>query len=224
MKTGKQSRVFSAKCTDAEDSYAMYRSGYYVNSKENGSFFWDKEHNRYVIKIDSHVLFKSRKLLNDCKLPCDYTFCRNSSAILDMIEKYKLKTWFTPAVREIYEELLSAKLAFTIEAVHNEIVAGGLFGVALGNVLTVDTLVGLPNSKRHRSTSKATLCHLILKGYNQGITWVDGEVQHKNNHPAARLGEEKVSFSEFREYLFCNSQSRNAFIINNFNTVFAADE
>jgi Leu/Phe-tRNA-protein transferase len=95
------------------------------------------------------------------------------------------------------------------------LVVGGLFGVAMGNVLTIDTLVGLPDSKQHRPTSKAALCHLVLRGHEQGITLIDGEVQHQRNHPAARLGESRMNFADFREYLFQNSGTRNDFIRSN---------
>ena len=193
--------------------YSRYLDGYYVNSNEEKGFFWDKEDSRYVIKVNDRSLRKANKiLLKECKVDCFYTFSKHSEEFLDLVVEVKEPRWLTPYVRSIYDELLSEDLAFTIEAVCGNKVIGGLFGVASGKVLTIDTLAGLPEPKEYRSTSKAALCKLVSLAHDEGIYLIDGELKHDKGHPASKLGEEEMEFSEFRAFLVEHSKIRNKFV------------
>jgi Leu/Phe-tRNA-protein transferase len=110
----------------------------------------------------------------------------------------KPDSWLTQTVRKIYDELLSADVAFTVEVYEGNLLVGGLFGIALRKLVTLDTMYGLPDPIKLRSASKAALCEAVIQMHAAGIEVVDLEVRHEKGHPASRLGERMISMPDFR--------------------------
>jgi Leu/Phe-tRNA-protein transferase len=199
MNEGLKVRNLRIACFNAEDFYSLYRAGYYVNTnRRTGSFYWDHELDRHIIFVDENTARQARRVASEAEEGLQFGFCRNPSLVLDHLQDPKIKrgSWLTNKVREIYEMLLSQKFAFTIEVYNGSELVGGLFGIALGRLVTLDTMYGLPG--RFRSASKTALCEAIIQMHAAGIKVVDVEVEHPRDHPAFRLGEQKLSMREFR--------------------------
>ena len=207
----------------ASDYYDMYSSGYYVNiDRENGTFYWDHDENRFVIDLNDEIASKSKKILkNELKSNFEFGFNSNNSLVLDHLQDnhIKEKSWLNSRVREIYEELLTHNYAFTMEAYYQGKIAGGLFGVALGNIVTIDTMYGIPVPKEMRSSSKALFCCALIEMFNAGVKVIDVETSHHPNHPCFRLGEKEIDFADFRKYLRSQSNIHPNIIYEHFEKV-----
>mgnify|MGYP001281247626 FL=1 len=97
--------------------------------------------------------------------------------------------------------MIEAGTAFTMEAVHEGQLVGGLVGVAVGEIAIIDTMYGLPEPQSLRSASKALLCHAVIELHRIGATCVDVQNRHPENHPWQRLGEIRISMDELRHLL-----------------------
>lgn len=205
------------------DYYDLYASGYYVNIDRNdGTFYWDHEDNRFIISLNDYVAKKALKILkNEVDTNFYFGFNTRNSEVLDHLQddNVKNKSWLNSKVREIYSEMLEEKLAFTMEAYFDTKLVGGLFGVPLGKSVTIDTMYGLPSPKEYRSASKALFCCAAIEFMNAGISMIDVETPHHENHPCYRLGEEEVTFSKFRKMLIKGREDDNAKINHHFSKI-----
>ena len=190
---------------------SKYREGYYVNSTTERGFFWDHEELRCIINVDSKSDKKASRLLRSCPSEFEYTLSRSSSEVLDLIETTKKKIWFSSEVRSIYEHLLAERYAFTVEVWAEDTVVGGLFGVANGRTLTLDTMAALP---KFRSASKGALCTLLKFARRHNVELLDVEVAHASDHPSARLGEYSEPFDKFALRLTSDEVMQNDFILS----------
>jgi leucyl/phenylalanyl-tRNA---protein transferase len=187
----------------ADDYYSLYRAGYYVNTdRKTRRFYWDHESDRHIIWLDDATIAQAKRI-SEGEDTFQFAFCRNSTLVLDRLQNPEIKprSWLTGEVREIYEALLTHEFAFTIEAYKDNSLVGGLFGIALGRLVTLDTMYGLSEPAELRSASKIALCETFVQMHAAGIKVVDVEVEHKRDHPARRLGEQKLSMQEFRRLL-----------------------
>ncbi len=187
---------------DASDHFAMYVAGFYVTSdRQTGEFYWDRRGDRYVVQLTPEVAGKARQIMKkEVRIPVRCSFNGNPGAVLDHLQDTAIKprTWVNAEVRAIYEEMICAGQAFTMEAFHGDDLVGGLIGVAIGTVAIIDTMYGLPEPKSLRSASKALLCHSVIELQRHGATCIDVQNQHLENHPWQRLGEQRISMSELR--------------------------
>ena len=197
---------------DAGDHLAMYQSGFYVTSdRQTGEFYWDRRDDRYIVALGTEISDKARQIMKkEVRVPVRCSFNDQPAAVLDHLQDVSIKprTWVSAEVRRIYEEIITAGRAFTMEAVHEGQLVGGLIGIAVGAVAIIDTMYGLPEPKSLRSASKALLCHAVIELNRVGVTCIDVQNQHPENHPWQRLGETKISMDELRLLFTTQSSSQ----------------
>ena len=95
------------------------------------------------------------------------------------------ETWITPEMRAAYLALHTAGHALSIECWHEGILAGGLYGVAMGTVFCGESMFS-----RVSDASKVALTALCAKGY----TLIDCQVP---NEHLLRLGARLIPRREF---------------------------
>lgn len=190
---------------DASDHLAMYRAGFYVTSdRQTGEFYWDRRDERYIVPLDPAVSEKAQHIMKkEVRIPVACSFNSQPAAVLDHLQDITIKprTWVSAEVRRVYENMIEAGTAFSMEAVHEGQLVGGLVGIAIGEVAIIDTMYGLPEPKSLRSASKALLCHAVIELGRVGATCIDVQNQHPENHPWQRLGETRISMKELRRLL-----------------------
>ena len=98
-------------------------------------------------------------------------------------------TWITGAVHHAYCELASLGVAHSFEAWEGDVLAGGLYGVALGRVFYGESMFA-----RQRDASKVALVHAVRQLHRWGFPLID--CQMSTSHLAS-LGGRNVSRSEF---------------------------
>ncbi|MEE9339454.1 MAG: hypothetical protein V3U87_15375 [Methylococcaceae bacterium] len=207
----------------ALDYYEMYASGYYVNiDRNNGTFYWDHDDNRFIIKVDNTTVKKAKRIIKK-ELKTNFTFGFNTAslAVLDHLQDNNIKnnTWLNDKIRTVYEELLQNDLAFTLESFYEGVLVGGIFGIPIGGTITIDTMYGIPSPPEMKSASKALFCHAILEMYESGIHTIDVETPHHSNHPCFRLGETEISFMKFRTLLKEQENRGASLFYDHFNKV-----
>jgi Leu/Phe-tRNA-protein transferase len=190
---------------DGNDFHRMYCAGYYVNIERNTKqFYWDYDLDRYVINVNEQTASKARRILRkEVDIQFKYDLNKNSKKVLDHLqdEKIKQKTWLNEDIRNIYEAMISKDLAFTLEAYIENQLVGGLVGISMGGLITVDTMYGLPDSSEIRSASKALFCQCVLLCSENNISYIDVENSHPENHPCQRLGEANIGIQGLRNLI-----------------------
>jgi leucyl/phenylalanyl-tRNA--protein transferase len=112
-------------------------------------------------------------------------------------------TWITAEMILAYESLHHLGFAHSVEVWKGGILAGGLYGVALGGLFAGESMFS-----RQRDTSKVALVFLIDRLRQRGFQLFD--IQFLNNH-TARLGAVEVPRREYLKRLRAALDSRVSF-------------
>jgi leucyl/phenylalanyl-tRNA--protein transferase len=112
-------------------------------------------------------------------------------------------TWITAEMILAYESLHRLGFAHSVEVWKGGILAGGLYGVALGGLFAGESMFS-----RQRDTSKVALVFLIDRLRQRGFQLFD--IQFLNNH-TARLGAVEVPRREYLKRLRAALDSRVSF-------------
>ncbi len=102
-------------------------------------------------------------------------------------------TWITDDMESAYNELHAKGYAHSIEAWSDDTLAGGLYGVALGNVFFGESMFS-----RVSDASKIALVHLCGLLQRQGVTVIDCQVA--SDH-LFTLGAREIPRTEFMRHL-----------------------
>jgi leucyl/phenylalanyl-tRNA---protein transferase len=98
-------------------------------------------------------------------------------------------SWITPSILRVYGELHEAGLAHSVEAWRGGVLAGGLYGVALGGAFFGESMF-----HRVRDASKVALVALIGRLRERGFTLLD--VQWSTDH-LRRFGSVEIPRDEY---------------------------
>jgi leucyl/phenylalanyl-tRNA--protein transferase len=98
-------------------------------------------------------------------------------------------TWITPEMRSAYLALHNLGYAHSIEVWQGSDLAGGLYGIALGDVFFGESMFS-----QVTDASKAALVKLVRLAEDQGITLIDCQVA---THHLATLGSQLMPRDEF---------------------------
>ena len=102
-------------------------------------------------------------------------------------------TWLLPEMRAAYGRLHELGYAHSVEVWHNGVLAGGLYGLALGGVLYGESMF-----TRHTDASKVAFVHLVRQLQAWGFGLID--CQMRTSHLIS-LGAEEISRRRFVELL-----------------------
>ena len=181
-----------APMTDWESLLYCYRYGIFPwhNIREYGAFFFPEK--RYIIYPDKIKISKSiRPYLNQNKFKITVDTCFKEVIIKCKkggIRKEKT-SWITSPFLYVYNELFEKGYAHSVEVWQDELLVGGLYGVAVGKVFTGESMFSLiPNASRVALISLARL--LIEKEFEI----IDCQVY---NNYLASFGGEEISDERF---------------------------
>jgi len=105
-------------------------------------------------------------------------------------------TWITDAMEEAYAELNRRGNAMAVEAVVDGVIAGGLYGVLIGN-----NFFGESMYSDHENGSKLALVMLARRLDEQGFNMIDCQF---HTDFLESMGGEYVSYKEYMELIADN--------------------
>ena len=123
----------------------------------------------------------------------DQDFARIISSCADVRKENGEGTWISTDMQKAYGELHQAGFAHSVECWLDGELAGGLYGVQLGNVFFGESMF-----TKISNGSKAALVALVTNLQQQGVTLID--CQMTTNH-LMTFGAREITGSEFRRHL-----------------------
>lgn len=174
----------------AEQVLLAYAQGMYLEDKA-GTIRWRNPEPRSVVPLDAlRVPSRIRTYLR--KGLFELTFDQAPSAVLAACGQ-RPDTWLTPRVQAAFERLFAMGAMHTVEAWNNQQLVGGLFGIAVGQVFTVESMFS------HEShASKLAFALLGQRLREQGFRAIDCQLQQDH---FARFGAVEISRSAYRNML-----------------------
>jgi leucyl/phenylalanyl-tRNA--protein transferase len=164
-----------------------YSRGIFPWFNDGDPILWWSPDPRLVLAPGAfHVSHSLRKRLKqrDFTVTADTAF----AAVLDECAAPRQDdggTWLTPAMREAYILLHRQGLAHSIEVWRDEVLAGGIYGVALGRMFFGESMFS-----RRTDGSKIALAYLAAQLDRWGFPWIDCQLE--TDHLLS-LGAEAVS-------------------------------
>jgi len=173
-----------------------YSQGIFPWYAEDDPILWWSPDPRLVLYPDElHVSRSLRKLLRQrpFAVTLDRAFDRVIRACAGSRGPDHPGTWIVPEMIAAYETLHGAGLAHSVEAWDGDGLAGGLYGVSLGDVFFGESMFS-----RASNASKAALVHLVEGLQRAGFRLIDCQVTTAH---LMRFGAREISRSRFLEEL-----------------------
>lgn len=170
-----------------------YASGVFPMAETAGSaeLFWVDPQRRGILPLDGlHVSRRlARSFLRDpFEIRVDHDFMAVVDACADRPE-----TWINPTIRHLYGELHRSGRAHSVEIWRDGMLAGGLYGVALGAAFFGESMFS-----RRRDASKLALVALVARLVAGGFRLLD--TQFVTDHLAS-LGAVEISRADYHRRL-----------------------
>jgi leucyl/phenylalanyl-tRNA---protein transferase len=184
---------------------SAYRRGIFPWFGEDDPILWWSPDPRFVLFPEElHVSATMRKLLRKrrFRLSLDEDFPAVIRACSSSPRAGQDGTWITEAMIEAYIEMHRLGHAHSAEAWLGERLAGGLYGVALGDVFFGESMFS-----REDDASKAAFIPLVWRLRDEGFTLVDSQVY--TDHLAG-LGAREMPRIEYLRLLEARLAGRSA--------------
>lgn len=137
-----------------------YRRGIFPWYERGQPILWWSPNPRALLFPERFHLSRSlRKLLRQC--PFEVTADRDFEGVMNACAEpraYTQGTWITPEMHEAYTELHRLGYAHSIEVWRRDRLAGGLYGLALGQVFFGESMFS-----REPNSSKVAFAHLVAQ-------------------------------------------------------------
>ncbi|WP_297295139.1 leucyl/phenylalanyl-tRNA--protein transferase [uncultured Methylovirgula sp.] len=178
-----------------------------AESAEDQNLFWIDPEARGVFPLDGMIV--SRKLArlvrsDRFEVRIDHDF----EAVIDAcasVGEGREKTWINHRIKKLYGQLFDLGRVHTVEAWHDGVLAGGLYGVALGAAFFGESMF-----HRQRDASKVALIHLAGRLVAGGFQLLD--TQFVTPHLQS-LGAIEVSKEAYRFMLADAVAGRGDFLV-----------
>lgn len=125
------------------------------------------------------------------------TFDRNFREVIEQCSKVGRRdqagTWITPEMTDAYVELHRMGYAHSVECFHENELAGGLYGVSLGNAFFGESMF-----YRVTDASKIALYHLVERMKKLKFLFIDAQVETRH---LLNLGAELIPRMKYLELL-----------------------
>jgi len=172
---------------------AAYSQGIFPWYSEGEPPLWWFTNPRLVIFPDSFKISKrfARTLRNtDFCITFDSNFLRVINACADIRKENGEGTWISSNMKDAYFQLHLAGYAHSVECWLGDELAGGLYGVQIGNVFFGESMF-----TRISNGSKAALAALVSHLKQQGIELIDCQMttQHLQSFGAVEISGKKFS-------------------------------
>ena len=181
---------------------SAYASGVFPMADDAGAVHWLAPDPRAVIPLDG---FRTTRSLRSVVRRDVFAIKVNASfeAVIDACADRASGTWISSEIRAAYIRLHALGFAHSVEAWHEDSLAGGLYGVAIGGAFFGESMF-------HRATdaSKAAMVALVERMRARGFTPLD--VQFMTDH-LRRFGAVEISRSDYLDRLHAAVQTSCAF-------------
>ncbi len=164
---------------------------------EKVPMMWFAPPKRAVLFLDKFRFPKSLKKIlkkGNYTFAIDHNFPQVIHNCARVGDRGKLnKTWLTPEITEAYIDFHNAGYAHSIECYREDILIGGLYGVAIGKMFAGESMF-----YKESNASKLALCYLVSFLLDQGVSWIDCQ---QMTPFFESLGAEEVDRKEFMQML-----------------------
>lgn len=149
-----------------------YASGVFpmAESATDPEVFWVRPETRGVIPLDAfHVPKSLRKTIRQQRY--DVRFDTDFAGVIDGCAEERAEretTWINAPIREAYIRLFEIGHCHSVEAWHEGLLVGGLYGVSLGGVFFGESMFS-----RETDLSKVCLVHLVERLNERGFVLLD---------------------------------------------------
>ncbi len=151
-----------------------YKSGIFPWYSDNEPIVWWSPDPRFVLFPDELKVSRSMRQILERRV-FEITFDRDFQTVIRNCSTAKRRgqrgTWITGEMREAYTELHRLGLAHSVEAWRDGKLAGGLYGVSLGNCFFGESMFA-----RESNASKAALITLVRTLSGRGFPLIDSQV------------------------------------------------
>ena len=181
-----------------------YKNGIFPWFSSGEEIMWWSPDPRAVISLDTlHLSHKLKKFMRkyNFKITINKAF---NDVINNCARKYKKpnEIWITDSMLNSYQLLNKEGFAHSFEIWDNNILIGGLYGVALGQIFSGESMFF---KKEH--ASKIALLYSCAQIYEMGFKLLDCQIM--NNHLSS-MGAINIPRSEFKKLLiYKNEEIKN---------------
>lgn len=181
---------------DPERLIAAYQQGIFPWFSEGEPILWWSPAPRTIIYTNQiHISKSLRKTLN--KKKHKITFDKDFSTVIDACSAPRNKqdgdTWITPEMKAAYSKLHQRGIAHSVEVWEEEMLIGGLYGIALGRVFFGESMFSAKSNGS--KIALISLAHQLKQWHYRCI-----DCQVYNDHLAS-LGAIEVSRKAFKSIL-----------------------
>lgn len=174
----------------AEQMLLGYGQGMFLEDKK-GKIRWRNPDPRCVVALNAlHVPSRIKTYLR--KELFELTFDQAPSDVLTACGD-RQDTWLTPRVQQAFAQLFELGAMHTVEAWKDQKLVGGLFGLAIGRIFTVESMFS-----RENHASKLAFALLGQRLLEQGFEAIDCQFQQDH---FTRFGAVEISRSAYRDLL-----------------------
>jgi leucyl/phenylalanyl-tRNA--protein transferase len=188
---------------DPKDLVSAYCSGYFpMSDKREGVIGWYSPDPRALLDLDEFKISRSlrrtvQKKIFDCRIDTDFeTVLRSCGNRAD--------TWISETIVQSYLKLFQLGAAHSVETWHQGVLAGGLYGVALGGAFFGESMFS-----SIRDASKVALVFLVNRLKERGYVLLD--TQYITPHLKS-LGAKEIPREQYLQRLERALQNQCSFV------------
>jgi leucyl/phenylalanyl-tRNA--protein transferase len=171
---------------------AAYRRGVFPWYDDNEPILWWSPDPRAIFELDGlHVSRRLQRTVSSGRFTITYN--RDFAGVIRGCADRDEGTWITSDMRDAYETLHHMGYAHSVEVWHQGVLAGGIYGVAIGGFFAGESMF-----TRVRDASKVALVHLVQRLRKRGFLLFD--IQFLTEH-TERLGAVEIPRSVYLQRL-----------------------
>jgi leucyl/phenylalanyl-tRNA---protein transferase len=177
---------------DAATLLDAYCHGVFPWFNDDTPVLWWSPDPRAVFELDAvHVPRRLQRTLRSCLFT--YSIDRSFREVIRSCANRREGTWITPDMIAAYEELHELGHAHSLEVWRDDVLAGGIYGVAIGGFFAGESMF-----TRVRDASKVALVRLVEHLRRRGYFLFDTQMLTEHT---ARFGARNISRAEYLQRL-----------------------
>jgi leucyl/phenylalanyl-tRNA--protein transferase len=169
-----------------------YSCGIFPWYKQGDPILWWSPDPRFVLKLDRFHIPKSLNKIIDKNI-FEVRFDHNFEEVIKNCAAVKRKdqegSWLTPEMIQAYIQLYKAGFAHSFEAYSNGKLAGGGYGVVIGDIFCGESMF-----TKESNASKVAFAALVQRLKNKGFNLIDSQIYTEH---FAVLGACEISREEY---------------------------
>lgn len=190
---------------DPQTLLMAYAQGVFPMAHEDGRILWYDPDPRAIIPLDQfHVPARLARTVRRAPYEiCLDTAFRRVMELCAAPAPGREQTWISDEMIEIYSRLHKLGFAHSVEAWHEGVLVGGLYGIVLNSLFAGESMFS-----HMRDASKIALVHLVRRMQQRGFLLLD--IQFMTDH-LAQFGAVEISRSAYHRRLVQALQRSNSF-------------